>query len=263
MRRTAPIKLRFIRLMVLRLSVVGMISLDTKNYREVISNPWSWFFTAEMLYQNADALYGLYNLGRLRDIELWKEMRKKYNLNYDLNSPTSILEKMISLVPVDYCDIVYPFYTPSCLTIVSVYMMLMGMAIENMVKGIKVAKKFKDDPDIIDRATLKELEIFGHTAPDLIEELEIAVSDNEMNLLKDANEHLEWAGRYAAPSNASKQILPLPKSVMNLTPVEADEIFEILIALYDRLKDIFEKETSEPPIKDWWENRPNHIRGWV
>ena len=50
--------------------------MDAKSYNEVLANPWSWFYQAECLYENALGLYGLYWLGRIRDIEACKEVVK-------------------------------------------------------------------------------------------------------------------------------------------------------------------------------------------
>ncbi len=207
--------------------------MDINNYREVISNPWSWFFTADMLYQNADGLYELYN--RYFDIE-WEYMQKSRlyrEKDYELD-----WEQLVELGTL-------PPHQPSAYSVVPVYMMLMGMAIENMVKGITVARKLKANPQISENASLKSLGIRGHTAPDLIKALGIELTDIEHSLLKDANEHLVWSGRYAAPADEGKEILP--KTIMDLDPAEIEEykIFDTINALYNRLKDIFDLETEQ------------------
>jgi len=139
---------------------------------------------------------------------------------------------------------------PSCATIVPVFMMLMGMAIENIAKGIKIARKLKVDPSIAEKASLDTLGIRGHTGPELINELGIVMSDVEKFLLDDANEHLEWRGRYSAPANERKQILP--NNIMDLTIVEAEEdgIFEVLLNLYIKLNNMFYRENSETDLDD-------------
>ena len=241
--------------------------MDAKeNYRKVISNPWSWEYTAGNLFSAANDLRELY-LTRF-------EARRKY-MRYALeaglgNEPSSFeaafkagIEPSISqdFPRTDYGKTI--FYKPigenlKCYVyILPVYMMLMGMAVENLAKGIKVARMLKEDNTIVSRATLREFEIYGHTTPDLIKSMGISLNDNEEKYLDDINEHLEWAGRYSAPAKEDKIVLP--ETVMDMTPAEFEEEkgFEILTGLYKRLMDIFDMEVMDPFLKGL---RYYHIR---
>lgn len=133
--------------------------------------------------------------------------------------------------------------------ILPVYLMLMGMAIEDLSKGIMVARKLKVDINIIDDATLDKLEILGHRAPALIKNLGISITDTEKRLLNDANEHLIWSGRYAAPAKWNRQI---PHGmIMDMTQgeIKEEQSLETLMSLYKRLRDIYLKESVDPRIK--------------
>lgn len=149
----------------------------------------------------------------------------------------------------------YPKNLKHYLHLLPVYMMLMGMAVEDLAKGIKVARKLKEDNTIVNRATLKILGINGHVAPDLIEGLGISLDDDEKKLLSDINEHLEWSGRYSAPSNQYKPVLSERIENMTLVEIEEEKVFEVLAGLYERLMDVFDMEAEDPFIKNlpWWE----------
>lgn len=243
--------------------------MDTKEYRTRISDPWRWHFQSFRLFLAAKDLCDLYherleatrkndkkrlNAGNKqlkKELEQtkadWEEYRK------ELEQVKAGKKSFLDLKPIE------PHYscyrtTVSCedlninskayYHLLPVYMMVMGMAVENLAKGIKVARKLKEDNTIVSRATLKEFGIFGHTAPDLIEDLSIEYLKDEKELLYDINEYLLWKGRYSAPSNENK---PDSTGITdNMTIVELDEenVFGVFAGLYMRLEDIFIMETK-------------------
>jgi hypothetical protein len=217
--------------------------MDAKeSYRKVISNPWSWKSTSSGLFYAANDLCDLYQ-------ERLEAERKK-----------SIL--CLGLKPIIRQDfaIACPGKIMSCedmninskpyLNLLPIYMMLMGMAIENLAKGIKVARVLKEDNTIVNGATLEKLGILGHTAPDLIKGLGISLEDDEKKLLDDINEHLQWSGRYSAPSYEGKHVLSETVEHMTIAEIYNKNVFEVLGCLYKRLKDIFDMETDDSSIKD-------------
>lgn len=216
--------------------------ISSNEYEDVVSNPWSWFYQALYLCEAARGLYGLYILDRIREAMYCKEMIKKHNINdYNIDLDPDIDD--ISLL---YTLDDYSIHLPSCTAIVPVYMMLMGLAIENIIKGIYIGRKIKKlDSKIINDFNLENFGVKGHNAPKLIDELEIDLAASERSLLEDATEHLVWAARYAVPAKVRNQILS--KTVMDLTPVEFDEIPDTLFDLYDRFASIFESENGESP----------------
>jgi hypothetical protein len=255
--------------------------MDAKeSYRKVISNPWSWKFTSSGLFYAANDLCDLYQ-ERLeavrRNNRKWlkaenKRLEKEFEQSKaELEQLKTELEQVkageksilsLGLKPIIRQDFAMacPGKMMSCydininlkpyLNLLPVYMMLMGMAIENLAKGIKVARVLKEDNTIIDGATLKKLGILGHTAPDLIKGLGISLKDDEKKLLDDINEHLEWSGRYSAPSNEGKPVLSETVEHMTIVEIENEKVFEVLACLYKRLEDIFDMETEDSFIKD-------------
>jgi hypothetical protein len=215
--------------------------MDGKNYREVISNPWSWFFAGEILYENANELHDLY----VKRHEAILEYLKRRSNGIQENKCNRSTEPKNNV--------------PSNTHIPPVFLMLIGMAIEDMAKGIIVARKLKANINIVDNATLKELDILGHCSPTLINKLGISITDTEKRLLKDANDHLIWAGRYAAPAKETHQISC--DTIMHKTPGEIKEemSLENLISLYHHLKIIYLKEAKDPLIEDWGRNHPYRV----
>lgn len=240
--------------------------MNTKEYyRKVISNPYSWKYVSEDLFTAAKDLCDIYKERRegerdyfMKRLEtgnkLFKAKLKKSETELDqlgsgIESAICKYTPVTALGEIASCDDLY-LNLKSYLHLLPIYMMLMGMAVEDLAKGITVARKLKEDNTIVDRATLKLLGVYGHSAPDLIEHLGIYLKDNEKKLLLDINEHLEWSGRYSAPSNENK--LVLSETVWTMTPVEFDEekVFEVLAGLYMQLLDIFDKEVEDPLIRD-------------
>jgi hypothetical protein len=86
--------------------------MDAKNYREVISNPWSWFFAGETLYKNASELHDLY-VKRHEAILEYLKMQSKVMHEDKCNKSTEPKHSV-----------------PSNTHILPVFLMLMGMAIE-------------------------------------------------------------------------------------------------------------------------------------
>ncbi len=215
--------------------------MDANNYREVICNPWSWFFAAEVLFKNANELYDLYIERHEAILNYLKEQSSAKTNEDDYNCNAKSLQRLSSNTH-----------------ILPIFLMLMGMAIEDMAKCITVARKLKLNNDIINTATLKKLGVSGHCAPALINELGIKITPIEEALLNDANDHLIWAGRYAAPANENKQLSC--DTIMYMTPgeIKKDKCLETLVQLYNRLKSIYLKEADEPQMKEWLLSR--HFR---
>lgn len=218
--------------------------VDADEYNEILSNPWSWFYQALYLYESARGLYGLYNLDRIRTGEACKEMIKKSHIKL----PDTNLDPDISALNLLKILDEYTVHIPSITAIVPVYMMVMGMAIENIIKGVYVGRKLNEledgkDTKIIKEITLKKFGINGHIAPKLVDEMNIDLTIDERALLEDATEHLVWSGRYAVPSKAKVPILS--NTIMDLTPVELDEILDQLFNLYNRVERIFKSENGE------------------
>ena len=82
-------------------------------------------------------------------------------------------------------------------SLIGVYLMLIGLAIENLAKGVLVAR----DPDCIN--VKGEFKHKGHNLLALIESCKICISPGERDMLRNLTEHTMWRGRYMIPLKAS------------------------------------------------------------
>jgi hypothetical protein len=90
--------------------------------------------------------------------------------------------------------------TPVQPSLVPVYMMLMGLAIENLAKAIHVAKSLasgieKPNP-----------ERFVHQLLELFEEIHFDINETEVFLIERLEVFVTWAGRYPVPKKSSEML---------------------------------------------------------
>lgn len=116
-----------------------------------------------------------------------------------------------------------------------IYMLLMGHAIENLIKGIIICQMWINNPDDFDEITnLKNLIlkrkngsnptiITTHNFRELldVDVVNIVASEDEKKLLKDLEVSIKWGGRYPAPKTADKSILQ--KGVVYFTGVKGEQ----------------------------------------
>ena len=126
-------------------------------FREGGGNPSSWLYTAESLMRAARSL--------LPSMEA--DARK-------LADPTVVNGFEIPVTPV--------------------YMLLVGLAIENLAKGIYVARH----PSVCSSDNLPR-ELTTHKAIELLESLDVGLSQAEIGLLERIETFVLWAGRYPIP----------------------------------------------------------------
>ena len=81
---------------------------------------------------------------------------------------------------------------PEGLDLLPVYMMLMAFALENLAKGILIAR----EPDRVKEAILKRWEGDGHDLNELAEAAKLSLSSDEKRLLLNLSIHAVWMGRY-------------------------------------------------------------------
>src|SRR5438128_5199933 len=75
-----------------------------------------------------------------------------------------------------------------------IYMLLVGLAIENLAKGIYVAR----NPTACSSDNLPR-ELTTHKAIELLESLDVSLSQAEVSLLERIETFVLWAGRYPIP----------------------------------------------------------------
>lgn len=76
-----------------------------------------------------------------------------------------------------------------------VYMMLMAFALENLAKGILIAR----EPERVKEAMLKQWEGGGHDLNELAKAAKLNLTKDEKRLLLNLSVHAVWMGRYPCP----------------------------------------------------------------
>ncbi len=88
------------------------------------------------------------------------------------------------------------------LEVFRVYMLVAGLAIENMIKAIIV----KNDPSLIERDKL-DGKLDSHDLPGLFREAKVRMSPDEESYLKLLSGHVVWAGRYPVSKTWEDMVL--------------------------------------------------------
>ena len=129
------------------------------------------------------------------------------------------------------------------------YMLLMGYALENIIKGIIICQMSLNDPDSIKKKNVSDLKfklkdekgergIQTHKFVDELlkaEVVNITPSDPEKNLLKEIEGCILWGGRYPIPNKVkSNEPFTSPTDIIFMSPRKSKQI-----------KDIYEKWITE------------------
>ncbi|MEK7281362.1 MAG: hypothetical protein AAB037_03295, partial [Chloroflexota bacterium] len=156
-------------------------------FREVGKDPYSWLYSAKALMRAARSLLPTMEAGRRR-----------------LDDPTPAASFEAPVTPI--------------------YMLLFGLAIENLAKGIQVARKLPD-------------KLKTHKTIELLEDLHLSVTPAEAYLLERVETFVLWAGRYPIPLNPD-DFLPRSNPEGGSGPLNCvtSADFEMLEALASRLK---------------------------
>lgn len=120
----------------------------------------------------------------------------------------------------------------------SVLMMLLGFAIENLLKGLYVSTlKIAKPP-----RTLRELGIHGHGLAEIANSVEVALgekfSKRELDILAAVEQTIVWHGRYPSPVGADK-LISTGRHTLFSTPMfrYPDDHFDAC-TIYDRLESL-------------------------
>jgi len=118
------------------------------------------------------------------------------------------------------------------------FMLLVGMAFENLIKGILVGR----DPTNISREEIKK-QLLGRGGHGISEGAKTVtnISNAEYDLLRRLEEYLIWAGRYPMPLK-SKAFYDsqTPENLRSFGWTD----FKLIDSLYDRLAEILDNEWS-------------------
>lgn len=132
----------------------------------------------------------------------------------------------------------------------SIYMMLMGYALENCIKGIIISREVKKDPKLLADKNFKEISFFTkggkeikiktHNLIDLFnaKDIDINLTNREKQELEGVTEFVVWFGRYPGPNKFDgKGILDATKRGASSTIYYHDERPTILNSIYDKAWD--------------------------
>jgi hypothetical protein len=119
------------------------------------------------------------------------------------------------------------------------FMLLTGMAIENLIKGILVGR----DSSLVNRELInkKLLPKGGHGISEGAKRV-ISVSNSEHDLLRRLEEYLIWAGRYPMPLKS--EVFLKSQTPENLRSFSWAD-FELIDKFFDRLAEILDNEWAE------------------
>lgn len=146
-------------------------------------DPSSWKRKAARLKYAADRLFDLYDKSRTRFLERFTEEAEsgKGPVEAWHAAPESELGKEIADIG-----------------LLTEYCVLMGYAIENLLKGILMGahpEYFKPDAKITD--------VRSHNLISLCKRCSLPFTSDEEDLLKRLTEHIEWVGKYPVPLEVS------------------------------------------------------------
>jgi hypothetical protein len=114
------------------------------------------------------------------------------------------------------------------------YMLLIGLAFENLIKGILIGR----DTTLVNRNRIESgiLSRGGHGITDGVKQI-LDLNSNESQLLKHVEEYLFWAGRYPLPLKSTiyhnSEVQELRSGRTDDPPV-VNDLFERLIQVLER-----------------------------
>jgi hypothetical protein len=168
-----------------------------------------------------------------QDPQLWLEQAKKLKLNADLIRGE--LEKFIQEEREN--KTLRPFTDPYrivLLAYVEGFMMLTGMAFENLIKGIDVAA----DDSLVSNGKLNMSRWKARGGHDLsMWATNAKLSQEKINLLARLEEYSVWAGRYPVPTNSTTYVKSkLPDNKQSFAyPTDFNLIDELFNELSEKL----------------------------
>ena len=169
-------------------------------------NPGGWGYLAEVLKRSADATLAVRNedIARLRAVRV-------------SSAHAGTLEPIPAMVG-------------------GVYMMLAGLALENLLKGIRIARA----PDLVQPESKKpeallDGRLTGHLKKEMFDAAGISLDPEEEGLVSRLERFIRWAGRYPVDKYALR--MAGGASISGDDP----QLFE---TLYSRVLDTFQREAA-------------------
>lgn len=124
-----------------------------------------------------------------------------------------------------------------------VYKFLVGLAIENLAKGIIMAR----DPKRAAGRKLREWGKGGHDLPSLVDTAGVSVSDDERRLLSQLSRYVRGAGRYPVAKDVEKEIARTkPTDLGGRLPADVQLADEIVDKLGRELTKYRDQQYADP-----------------
>ena len=172
--------------------------------------------------QDAESLYVLIG----QDAQMWLEQATQLKMSADV-----ILVELEKILPRSQ---VLPGVRVKKLAYIHSFMLLTGLAFENLIKGILIGR----DKTVVDQQKINS-RLWnirgGHGIAELAKRV-ASVTSNESDLLRRLEEYLFWAGRYPLPLNSDVYF-----KNQNLLTFKTTDI-ALINQLFDRLAEILKNE---------------------
>jgi hypothetical protein len=180
--------------------------------------------------QQAEEMYEIVGQDPLQ----WFEHANTLKLSADV-----ILQELSRISPQPQ---VRPGVREKKLAYVRSFMLLTGLAFENLIKGIFIAQ----DPSLVDRKKL-DTQLWssvrkGHGISTLAKKV-TSLSSAELNLLTRLEEYLVWGGRYPIPRNSFDYFKSLNPEARLTIDMSRDPT--LISGIFNRLSDILESERDK------------------
>ena len=192
--------------------------------------PISWIGAAERHKRAADALYEIAHKGNERTLERsLKEFRERIKKG-KTRSESRVLEgKELS----DFLDS----------ELFGDYMLLSGYALECVLKGLLLAR----NPDLVQDEKKLDTSITTHNLPQLFNNCEIELSEQERQVTDVMTWHIEW-GKYPAPKDLKDMPSPVEPRQIGIKAkggvFHESQVQNVVNGLYDRVCALFESIRS-------------------
>jgi hypothetical protein len=194
-----------------------------KLFDALVRTPESWQQSARQLKRGADLLYSASKAASRREVKRISRAFKNGDLGYITKPRTG--RELIRMVDTE---------------LTSVYCMLIGLALENLTKGILIARH----PNYLNAKG--EFKFNRHDLKSYFEECRIRLGPSDKDALLTLYEHVVWAGRYPTPLKPSKHRPRKASDGTWLWPGQGimDDEHDTIESLYERAWDLLEAEMT-------------------
>ncbi|MEO8394379.1 MAG: hypothetical protein ABI700_15410, partial [Chloroflexota bacterium] len=191
--------------------------------------PLTWLISARQLRRSADVLHNVAEAASEEELKRFVDEMESDSGNITGTRYLSEEEEALRLDS----------------SLASVAIMLQGLAIENLAKGVLVSR---NADDLVVGGKFKR---GTHDLVKLVAECKIPLTDKERNILEITAEYVSWRGRYLVPLNVDglrpKERKWHSNFIDNLKGQDGFHRgdYEVLVSLFDRLFGVYEEERQK------------------